>query len=248
MSRWSDLAPWEGPTDNQGPSMVEVRGLVLHIAQGQWAGIVPWAKNPASGVSMHFAAGRDGQRAQVVDTDIRAWTQADGNGHWLSVECEGFVPQGLTDAQVEFCAQLLARGHLEYGYPLQLADGASGRGLGYHAMGGAAWGGHTGCPGPTIVAQRPAILARAIAITEGGGMSAHSDQIIDAWGAGVPALPGGEVVAPVVWRQRDEAWQARVDQALTDLATAVAAIAAAPADDLAAALDGATVTATLHTS
>lgn len=177
MGRWTDLAPWMGPTRNEGDGdgiageaadrMYEVRGLVLHIAQGTWAGIVPWAQNPNARVSMHFAAGRAGQRAQVVDTDIRAWTQADGNGRWLSVENEGFVPDALTAQQVEFAAQIFARGHQVYGYPLQLAESPGGYGLGYHAMGGAAWGGHYDCPGLAIIAQRGAVLARAVQLVNG---------------------------------------------------------------------------------
>lgn len=188
MGRWTDLAPWMGPTVNEGDGdgrpnepedrMYEVRGLVLHIAQGVWPGIVPWAKNPNADVSMHFAAGRNGERAQVVDTDIRAWTQADGNGHWLSVENEGFVPGALTAQQVEFCAQIFARGHQVYGYPLQLADTPSGKGLGYHAMGGASWGGHYDCPGPNIIAQRGAILARAVQIAGGAPAPAPGGAVL----------------------------------------------------------------------
>lgn len=183
MSRWDDLATWRGPTPNQGGPMVEVRGLVLHIAQGGYEGTVAWCRNPGAEVSAHFIAGRAGQRAQMVDTDVTAWTQRVGNGHWLSVECEGFTPDALTDAQLEFCAQLLARGHRVYGYPLQLATSPAGRGLGHHSMGaenGVDWG-HSACPGPAITAQKPAILARAVQIIEEGDDSMPSvDDLLNA--------------------------------------------------------------------
>ncbi len=169
MSRWTDLATWRGPTANQGGPMVEQRGLVVHIAEGGFEGTIAWQKNPSAQVSSHFVVALDGRIAQVVDTAVTAWTQQLGNGHWVSVENEGHTPSALTPAQVEANAQLLARGHREHGWPLQIATAPSGRGLGHHSMGaenGIQWG-HADCPGPAIKAQKPAILARAIAIING---------------------------------------------------------------------------------
>lgn len=173
MTRWSDLAVWVGPTPNQGGAMTEARGLVLHIQEGTQAGSLAWSKNPASEVSAHFYVAKDGSVAQLVDTDTVAWTQAAGNGHWLSVENEGFHTEALTGEQLEAVAQLYARGVQLYGWPLSATDSTSGRGLGWHGMGGDAWGGHPDCPGDRIKAQRPAILARA-AQTIAGGSGAQS--------------------------------------------------------------------------
>jgi hypothetical protein len=144
--------------------MVEVRGLVLHIQQGTEAGSESWFKNPASQASSHFLNPKTGGLRQLVDTKDRAWAEADGNAHWVSIENEGFVPAALTASQVENAAQLLAWLHKTYQVPLQSTDDPNGKGLGWHGMGGAAWGGHTGCPGDAIKAQRPAIIARAKAI------------------------------------------------------------------------------------
>lgn len=169
MGRWTDIAQWRGPTVNHGGAMLEQRGLVVHIAEGSYEGTISWCKNPASSVSAHFVVAQDGRIAQVVDTDVTAWTQRDGNGHWLSVENEGHTPSALTAAQVEANARILAKAHQVYGVPLQLATSPSGRGLGHHSMGaesGVNWG-HSECPGPAIKAQKPAILARAIAIASG---------------------------------------------------------------------------------
>ena len=174
MSRWSDLAEWRGPTVNQSGPMVEQRGLVVHIAEGSYEGTIAWQKNPDANVSSHFIVGLDGRIAQMVDTDRTAWTQRAGNGHWLSVENAGHTPKPLTAAQVEANAQLLARAHTAYGVPLQLAANPDGKGLGHHSMGcnwpGGAWG-HCDCPGAAIIAQKQAILDRAIAITEGDDMA-----------------------------------------------------------------------------
>jgi len=189
MARWTDLAPWRGPTINEGDgdgtpleaadAVKEVRGLVVHIAEGYFEGTISWEKNPDANVSSHFVSGRAGGRAQVVDTHDRAWTQSSGNPYWLSVENEGFTLghryhkpgwERLTPQQIEFNAHLLARIHREYGVPLKLATSPSDRGLAYHSLGaenGVNWG-HSDCPGEAIKAQLPDILARAIEIVNGG--------------------------------------------------------------------------------
>jgi hypothetical protein len=166
--------------------MVEQRGMVIHIAAGYFLGTIAWQKGPDNDVSSNFVVAgprdvkygiRDGQIAQVVDTSMAAWTQRAGNGHWDSVECSGFVGDSLSAAQMESIAQLFARGHREHGWRLSIATDPNGYGLGHHSMGtngptddwtGPQWG-HELCPGPKIIAQKPAILARAIQIVNGGG-------------------------------------------------------------------------------
>lgn len=183
--RWTDLATWVGPTVNQSGAMAEVRGLVLHTAEGYYKGTISWQKNPDANVSSHFivAGARDaqygivdGKLAQMVDTDITAWTQRAGNGHWLSLECSGFGSRGdkLSPGQLEAAAQLLARAHTVYGVPLRVAGNPTERGLGHHSMDREGidpeWG-HDDCPGPAIIAQKPAIVARAIEIIGGDDMT-----------------------------------------------------------------------------
>jgi hypothetical protein len=167
MSRW-DIAEWVGPTPNKViGGMSEYRGLVVHIMQGSYPGSLAWMKNPDSDVSSHFLTRADGHIGQLVDTADTAWTQAAGNGHWLSVENEGFSGNELTAGQVEAVAQIYARGVRDHGWPYQLADSPTGFGLGWHGMGGTAWGGHPDCPGEPIKAQRQQILARAQQINGG---------------------------------------------------------------------------------
>jgi N-acetylmuramoyl-L-alanine amidase len=143
--------------------MWEQNGFVLHIAEGYYEGTIAWQMNPASGVSSHFIVAKDGRITQMVDTAIAAWTQRGGNGYWLSIEFEGFVPDPLTAAQLEAAARLFRKGHEVYGYPLQVTDTPYGEGLGHHSMGaecGVDWG-HSECPGEAIKAQKPEIVARA---------------------------------------------------------------------------------------
>jgi hypothetical protein len=158
-------ATWIGPTVNRNPgAMGTIAGLVLHIQQGYEAGSEAWFKNPASKASAHFLNPKSGPLQQLVDTADKAWAQAAGNTHWISVENEGFVPDALTGNQVENAAGLLAWLHMTDNVPLQSTDDPAGRGLGWHGMGGTAWGGHPDCPGNAIKSQRSVIIIRAQAI------------------------------------------------------------------------------------
>jgi hypothetical protein len=199
MARWTDLAQWVGPTVNEGDGdgkpgeqedhLLEHRGVVIHIADGTYLGTIAWQRNPAADVSSTFICAKDGRRAQMVDTDDRAWTQRAGNSRWHSIEFEGYTGQSLTAQQVEFAAQVLAREHREYGVPLQVATSPSGRGLGHHSMGaesGVDWG-HSECPGPAIKAQKPQIVARAIEIINGGDDVSWTENLTNAGGKSAPA-------------------------------------------------------------
>jgi hypothetical protein len=196
MARWTDLARWRGPSPNIGAGdQNEHRGLVVHIADGWFEGTISWQRNNDSNISSHFVVGRDGQIAQMVDTSDAAWTQRSGNGEWLSVECEGFTkghrlnPGGwerLSDKQIDAVARILLKCHQVYSIPLQVISSATGRGLGHHSM-DPDWG-HQSCPGAPIIAQKPAIVARAVALKNGNGDDDmptpkelwHTDGLIDA--------------------------------------------------------------------
>ncbi|MBD0734106.1 LysM peptidoglycan-binding domain-containing protein [Streptomyces sp. CBMA29] len=138
-----------------------VQGVILHIMQGTLDGSDSWFRNPISQASAHFGVGKTGTIYQWVDTQDRAWAQAAGNRTWLSVEHEGYAGTALTAAQLAATAKIIAWAQGLYKFPLQSTDSVTGKGIGWHGMGGAAWGGHTGCPGDPITAQRPAIIAAA---------------------------------------------------------------------------------------
>jgi hypothetical protein len=166
MARWPDVGGWVG-TDNHGGAMSGHRGLVVHIAEGTYLGTISWEKNSDSRVSSHFVTARDGRCAQMVDTANKSWCQVAGNSEWLSVENEGHSGDKLTEKQLDLVAKMFAKGHVVYGYPLQVASGPNGYGLGSHRMGGDAWGGHYSCPGSPIIAQFPEIVNRAKKIVNG---------------------------------------------------------------------------------
>lgn len=138
-----------------------VHGLVVHIMEGTLSGSRSWFNNPSSQASAHFGTSRSGELEQWVDTKDRAWAQAAGNRTWLSIENEGKVPQTLTPEQIEKNALVFAwvvRTHPDV--PYRVAHSPEEKGLGYHRMGGSAWGGHS-CPGDAIIAQLQSIVDRA---------------------------------------------------------------------------------------
>ena len=214
MARWTNVAAWRGPAANNfgdgdyverepADALTEVRGLVVHIADGTFAGTISWERNPASNVSSHFVAAKDGRLAQMVDTHDRAWTQRTGNSRWLSVECEGYGGQTLTSAQLDALARLLAEAHRRHGVPLQVTSSSSGRGLGHHSM-DPDWG-HQSCPGAPIIAQKAEIVARAQRIINGsveeGDMGVHQGVVPGGVREfGVPiALTGGIRLGSRAW-------------------------------------------------
>ncbi|MGW1277579.1 peptidoglycan-binding protein [Streptomyces tsukubensis] len=155
-------AEWRPIPINHTPGGQDsVRGVVIHIMAGTLAGTDSWFRNPRARASSHFGTGKGGKLYQWVSTADRAWAQGAGNRNWLSIENEGKGGDALTSEQMDRCAEILAWAHKRYGVPLAVATGPTGRGLGYHAMGGKAWGNHPACPGTRIIAQLPEIVRRA---------------------------------------------------------------------------------------
>lgn len=157
-------AKWRPVANYTAGGQTKVLGLVLHIMEGTLEGSESWFNNSKAQASSHFGTGKDGELRQWVDTKDRAWAQSAGNTTYLSIENEGYAGDELTDKQLESVAQTFAWVVKEYGVPYAVANKPGDKGLAYHGMGGAAWGGHTGCPGPKIVAQRQKIIDRARAI------------------------------------------------------------------------------------
>lgn len=154
-------ATWR-PVPNCTPrGQVAVQGVVLHVMAGTLDGTDSWFHNSAAQASAHFGIGRDGRIFQWVDTADRAWAQMSGNRSWLSIEHEGQSGDSLTPAQLAASARVIRWMHETHAVPLAATDSPNGRGIGWHGMGGAAWGGHTACPGTPIKNQRAALIAAA---------------------------------------------------------------------------------------
>lgn len=175
------FATWRGPISNRYPGgMIKpILGAIEHAMDGSWHGPVfyagtldgtdGWFRNPASGASAHFGIGKDGRLYQWIDTEDGSWAQEAGNNSYVSIENEAVAsvwaqhpaPDPLTDAQLATNGKLIRWLHEAEGMVLQLSDSPGAKGLGWHGMGGAAYGGHTSCPGNPIKAQRTIVLQLA---------------------------------------------------------------------------------------
>jgi hypothetical protein len=234
-------AQWRGPTPNSTPGgMADHRGLVVHVAEGSYEGTISWCLNPAAAVSYHFIVGKGGQIAQLVDTADKAWAQASGNPYWVSVGCEGYASEGAVTEGQQRALDDVWRWMLDaHGPPNVLTDDPNGAGLGWHGMGGDAWGGHHGCPGEARKAYRSSMVAHAggapaagpdaPTTKEGGAVdicptpSGNGYYIVDSVGAvftyGDAVMQGGandrDLVAPIVGMavrpQNDGYWLAAAD-------------------------------------
>jgi hypothetical protein len=161
-------AEWRPISINYQPGGCVPRYLILHVMQGTLAGTDSWFRNPAAQVSAHFGIGKAGNVYQWCDTADTAWHAADANPVAIGVEHEGDSGDSLTPAQLLADEKLFAWATEHHPIPLQITDDpVSGAGLAWHGLGGTRWGDHVNCPGPPIVAARPAILAAAIQIRKG---------------------------------------------------------------------------------
>lgn len=183
--------PWPCANGTPGGGSSQMTGVVMHTMVSDLTQCINWFNNPASQASAHFGIDQDGVIHQFgpVGVNWMAWAQAEGNPSWYSIEHadHGNPDNPLTEAQVVASAQLVECLSAFAGFPLQVSDSTGVRGYGIHAMGGAAWGGHT-CPDvpPKHVrsAQRPAIIALAKEIRAGAAPKQTVEGI-------VVSLPGG---------------------------------------------------------
>jgi hypothetical protein len=152
-------ATWRNSPNHGGP-LAKAIGVVLHVEAGTEAGTCQVFSEASYKASSHFGIAKVGRIDQFADTAVEAWAQAAGNGSYFSIETEGQPSEPLTDAQIASFAKLYAwlkcLPNAAFGFTL--ADVPGQPGLGWHGMGGAAWGGHTGCPGDLRKAQRQSII------------------------------------------------------------------------------------------
>jgi hypothetical protein len=162
--------PW--PTKNcTAGGFGKAFGGVVHTEVGFEHSVIHEFNDPAAKASAFFSITMGGHIHQYMPLgfDYAAWTQVAGNAHYRGVEHEddGDPNKPLTPAQLAASAQVFEAMSAFDGWPLAATDNPSGgRGIIFHADGGAAWGGHD-CPGPVRERQRPALIATAQAIRAG---------------------------------------------------------------------------------
>lgn len=201
------------PVPNHGGKMDGYLGVVIHVTVGE-VSPYPEFDNPANQASSHFGILNDGTIEQYVDTALQSWAQAAGNSTYISVETVGMPTDPLTSPQVQSFATLYRWLNQTHGVPFVITGTPGQPGFITHGDGGAAWGGHTGCPGLPRSQQRQQILdlahlseddlqpatvnyngAHHTFVIEGGRLYDHGPGYNSDWTAytGAPAVQGNPV-------------------------------------------------------
>ena len=160
------FATWVGTPNETPGGMVAYDGLILHRTTGSFAGAESWMQNPSAQVSAHFEIDHQtGELVELVDTADKAWAEANGNPRNISLEISGAVTDPVAPVAVTKIGQLLAWCHTTHGIALRVNDDPTPGvgGLGWHGMGGVAWGNHPDCPGDIVKNLRQTIVNDALA-------------------------------------------------------------------------------------
>ncbi|MBI4582277.1 MAG: N-acetylmuramoyl-L-alanine amidase, partial [Planctomycetes bacterium] len=97
-------AAWDpAPTCNYSTSSSTKDTIVIHTAEGSYAGTISWIKNCSSNVSAHYVSAYDGRLTQMVREYQIAWHVSCYNSRSVGIEHEGFAsasshPQTQYDA------------------------------------------------------------------------------------------------------------------------------------------------------
>ncbi|MCG5213146.1 peptidoglycan recognition protein family protein [Streptosporangium soli] len=102
------------------PGSDRIDRIVIHVAQGSYAGTISWFQNPAAKVSSHYVVrSSDGDVTQMVREKDRAWHAGDYNRRSVGIEHEGYVANAswFTDAMYRSSAALTRNIADRYGIP-----------------------------------------------------------------------------------------------------------------------------------
>lgn len=174
-------------------------GIILHVNDSNGPSLFNWIAGD-NNMSCHWQIPKNSKYPveQYVDTNNGAWCQEKGNRTYLSVETEGYPNEPLSPYQLDELARLMVWLHATHGIPLVVAETVGMPGLGWHGMGGAAWGDHPGCPGELRKAQRTTILDNARRIigqpSKGDDMTPEQEKKLDAVLAAVNLVYRGDKV------------------------------------------------------
>jgi hypothetical protein len=136
-------------------------GVILHVNESEnGTSDSFFAEGPPGNpkyVTPNFQVYKDGSIHQYLPFNWQPWCQIAGNYHYAAIETAGLHSEALTEAQCRSIGHILAYYAREMHMALALANAPGQKGLGTHAMGGAAWGGHP-CPGTIRAGQRQHLL------------------------------------------------------------------------------------------
>lgn len=134
---------------NQSARSTQPAVIVLHSTEstnrpgtGDLAAVVGWFNNPASQASSHVIVDNEGNAAQCVPDERKAWHVSSYNSLALGIEQIGQASQSgtsWTPQQIKKTAQYIAYWSKKYGIPI---THSTKRGVCMHSDLGAAGGGH----------------------------------------------------------------------------------------------------------
>lgn len=215
-------ASWNPLSANSRQPRIKPVGVVLHTAVSDSRSLHSFFEGRSAGVESHFYVREDGSIEQMMDTEVRADCQLDGNS-WLSNGTRyGFVSIETWDggkpsttpwnrAQFAALARLIAWLSTEHGFPLTTATGPHGTGVGWHAQftdpnnsKPLEWNHTHVCPGSLRIAQIPGLIQAAKILNMEKGNSVSTDPVRQAV-TGIGSLIKPTPNAPLAKREKHSA-------------------------------------------
>ena len=110
-----------------------IRIVVVHVAEGSYAGTIGWFRNPRARVSAHYVISRTAEVTQMLGHTRAGWHAGNGyvNRRSIGIEHEGFtwVPWTFTDAEYRASARVVASVMRRYVLPIDRS-----RVIGHHEV------------------------------------------------------------------------------------------------------------------
>ena len=78
---------------NSSRGIGDVDKIIIHTAQGTYAGTISWFQNCAASVSTHYVVSTQGDVTQMVEEEDVGWHVSCWNGRSIGIEHEGYVSQ-----------------------------------------------------------------------------------------------------------------------------------------------------------
>ena len=103
------------------PGSYAIDRVVIHTAQGSYAGTISWFQNPSASVSSHYVIrSSDGDVTQMVRHKDVAWHAGNWNNRSIGIEHEGFVDNAswYTESMYRSSAAVTRHAADQYGIPL----------------------------------------------------------------------------------------------------------------------------------
>ena len=112
-ANWNPAASCNTPYCLYPRIVGDIDMVVIHTAEGSYAGTISWFQNCDAGVSAHYVVSEAGSITQMVAEEYVGWHISACNGHSLGIEHEGYAadswhPDAMYQASAALTADILA--------------------------------------------------------------------------------------------------------------------------------------------